>query len=261
MSLPHRYVFVGGLHRSGTSLVTRLLAAHPAIGAIEGAPVPENEGCYLQGAIPHTARHGIPGHFATDPDQHMTEGHRLDTLATRERMEADWAPWFPADTPWRVEKSPVNCTRTRLLQALYPLSQFVMVTRHPAYVDQAMRKWGITAEADFPAHWIRAHEIILDDIAHLHAAMVVRYEDLVGATAETLSAIFAFLDLDPIAPCERVRDGNARYAVDENETAFKPLGYGAHGDVGTYRPIVNHPLRTVREAAAELSRASVLRRA
>lgn len=263
MGLPYRYVFVGGLHRSGTSLMTRLLAAHPAIGAIEGAPVPENEGCYLQGAIPHTARHGIPGHFATDPSQHMVEGHPLDCLATRIRLEADWAPWFPEGVPWRVEKSPVNFTRTRLLQALYPLAQFVIVVRHPAHVDQAMRKWGIGAVANFPLHWCEAHAAVLDDIRYLHAVMVVRYEDLVAAPADALAGVFAFLDLDPIAPCERIADGNLMYADSARSSAvsFERFGYGALGTTGDYEPIVRHPLRAMRDKAAALTLGSIRRRA
>ena len=39
----HRYLFVGGLHRSGTSLLTRLVAAHDAVTTISDAPVPESE--------------------------------------------------------------------------------------------------------------------------------------------------------------------------------------------------------------------------
>ena len=43
------------------------------------SPAPENEGCYLQGAIPHTARRRGPGHYATDPAQHLVEGCAYDT--------------------------------------------------------------------------------------------------------------------------------------------------------------------------------------
>lgn len=131
-----RYVFVGGLHRSGTSLTARLIGASDGVARILDAPAPENEGAYLQGAIPHDASAGRPMHFATDPAQRMTETHPLNRLETRLRMEADWAPWFAQapnapDAPWRVEKSPVNLTRMRLLQQLFPLSQFVVVIRHP----------------------------------------------------------------------------------------------------------------------------------
>ena len=101
--LPPRYVFVAGLHRTGTSLLAQMIATSPQIAAITGAPVPENEGCYLQGAIPHTALDGVPGEYATDPRQHHPEGGRYDTLETRTRLEADWAPWFAPGRPWRLE--------------------------------------------------------------------------------------------------------------------------------------------------------------
>ena len=87
MSPPRsRFVFVAGLHRTGTSLLARIIAAHPAISAIENAPVPESEGCYLQGAIPHTALDGRPGHYATDPLQHHTEQSPWNTLETQRRL-------------------------------------------------------------------------------------------------------------------------------------------------------------------------------
>ncbi|KLE35933.1 sulfotransferase family protein [Aurantiacibacter luteus] len=249
--IPHRYVFVAGLHRSGTSLVAQLLAQHPAIAAITGAPVPENEGCYLQGAIPHTARHGIPGHFATDPAQHHVEGCALDMLATRERLEADWNPWFPAGAAWRVEKSPVNLTRMRLLQSLYPLAQFVVVTRHPAFVDLAMRKWGIGPEDAFSGHWRAAHDTVMEDLTYLHAAMVLRYEDLVSDPECHVAALWAFLGLDPVAPdVAHVRDGNVRYREDaaSHDAAYEALGYATGGRTESSPPIVRHPLRQVREA-------------
>lgn len=36
----HRYVFVGALHRSGTSLVARLIGDLPGVSAINAAPAP-----------------------------------------------------------------------------------------------------------------------------------------------------------------------------------------------------------------------------
>lgn len=41
------YLFVCGLHRTGTSLLARMLAAHPQKDGIREAPVPEHEGAYL----------------------------------------------------------------------------------------------------------------------------------------------------------------------------------------------------------------------
>ncbi|SDF19520.1 sulfotransferase family protein [Limimaricola pyoseonensis] len=261
----HRYLFIGGLHRSGTSLAARIAGTIPGMGTITHAPVPENEGVYLQGAIPHDARAGEPGAFAFDPAQHLVEGGPYDRLETRERIEADWAPWFPDGVPWRVEKSPVNLLRTRLYQQLFPLSQFVIVTRHPLAVARATAKWSARGEAELVAHWARAHEIALEDAGRLHARLILRYEDLVADPDAARRALAAFCDLAPdpgsglaTAPAEPVRDGNRDY--DLSETAPLPeavravmlrLGYGPHGAVGPLPgAAVAHPLRAVCEAVA-----------
>ena len=250
--LAHRYLFVGGLHRSGTSLAARLIGGLAGVSSITGAPVPENEGVYLQGAIPHTAQHGRPMHFATDPAQHLIEGGRWDRLDVRTRLEADWAPWFrPAS--WRVEKSPVNLTRMRLYQQLYPLSQFVVVLRHPEAVAAAVSKWVDAPAADLIDHWIAAHAIVEEDIAHLHDVVVLRYEDMVADPSRTLARLAAFLGLPPGPVAEDVTDGNARYAgsprlLKDQARAAARWGYGPDLGVTPLEMPLRHRLRAVREA-------------
>ena len=252
-----RYLFVGGLHRSGTSLVARMAARVPGAAGIVGAPVPENEGVYLQGAIPHDALAGAPMRFATDPAQHLTEAHPLNRLETRTRLATDWDPWFPADAAWRVEKSPVNLTRMRLLQQLFPLAQFVVVIRHPEAVAAAVAKW-----VDDPAsaridHWLDAHDIVLTDIARLHAVLVLRYEDVVARPDAVSAALAAFLDRDAdrTRTDEVIRDGNRDYPDAPVMTAAQAAraadwGYAEARGVGEWAPILRHPLRSIREATA-----------
>ncbi|SHI39912.1 sulfotransferase family protein [Wenxinia saemankumensis] len=260
-----RWVFVGGLHRSGTSLLTRLISAHPAVSGIEGAPVPENEGVFLQGAIPHTALSGIPGAFARDADQHLVEGSRHDTLETALRLERDWAPWFAPGAAWRIEKSPVNLLRTRLYQQLFPGAHFILITRHPGPSVAAVAKWSDEGPARLAEHWDIAHRLVLGDLPYLHACLILRYEDLVADTAGQLTAALAFLGLstDGIAPPEAVRDGNADYPAEGDapvsEVAAR-FGYGPRSgpQVGLPKDLrCRHPLREVREAVAAVD---VLRR-
>ncbi|WP_371158196.1 sulfotransferase [Jannaschia sp. 2305UL9-9] len=261
----HRYLFVGGLHRSGTSLVARLIAGLPGVAGIEGAPVPENEGAYLQGAIPHDALSGRPMHFATDPEQHLTEAHPLNRLETRLRLEADWAPWFGPGA-WRVEKSPVNLTRMRLLQQLFPLSQFVVILRHPEAVAGAVAKW---VDAPAPAlidHWLGAQARMAADLDRLHAVMVLRYEDVTETPEATRAALGAFLSLSasPGSGDEAITNRNGDYAgaqrmtpaqaADAARWGYRP-GLGVDAD---WRPVLRHPLRAVRMATqAALSRDTV----
>lgn len=251
----HRYVFVGGLHRSGTSVLARMIAALPGVSAIRDAPVPENEGCYLQGAIPHTALHGRPMHFATDPAQHMTEGHPLDRLETRLRLEADWQPWFDPAQPWRVEKSPVNLTRMRLYQQLFPLSQFVVIIRHPEAVAASVAKWVDDPAPALIDHWIAAHRQLRADLDHLHAAMVLRYEDLVARPDRAMAALAAFLDVGTAPLPQDLHDGNAATPAPRlsagQAARVACWGYGPGLATGPHVPHVTHPLRRLREGARD----------
>ncbi|MGY9037453.1 MAG: sulfotransferase family protein [Rhodobacterales bacterium] len=248
---PHRYVFVGGLHRSGTSLVARVIGDLPGVSAINAAPVPENEGVYLQGAIPHTARHGMPMQFATDPAQHHKEGSHFDRLETQMRLERDWAPYF-ADAPWRVEKSPVNLTRMRLYQQLFPLSQFVVVTRHPEAVVAATAKWVDMDHDTMMDHWLEAHDIVRRDLAYLHAVMTVRYEDLIADPKATLARLAAFLDVDTVPAPQDIRDGNQDYVGTGTLSATQAewaseWGYGPGLEVSPWAGVTRHPLRRIAE--------------
>lgn len=250
----HRYVFVGGLHRSGTSLVARLIGDLPGVSAINDVPVPENEGVYLQGAIPHTARHGVPMHFATDPAQHHIEGSQFDRLETQQRLERDWAPYF-ADAPWRVEKSPVNLTRMRLYQQLFPLSQFVVVTRHPEAVAAATSKWVDMPNNAMMDHWLDAYDIVRGDIDYLHSVITVRYEDLVADPAATLARLAAFLDVEVVAGRHDIRDGNRDYTGTTELTAVQAKraatwGYAAGLKTMPWAGITRHPLRRIVENVA-----------
>lgn len=249
--MSHRYLFVGGLHRSGTSLAARLAASLDGASGIDGAPVPEQEGAYLTGALPHTALHGRPGHFATDPAQRMTEGHPLDRLDTILRLERDWAPWFAPGAAWRVEKSPVNLVRMRLLQSLLPLSQFVVVVRHPVAVARAVAKWTGEDVGAGVAHWEAAMAGVLADLPFLHAALVLRYEDVVAAPEAALGRIAAFTGLPPLPVAEAVRDGNGDYDLSWPSPpgpAARAFGYGEAPMAASLA--LRHPLRAVREAVA-----------
>lgn len=245
----YRYVFVAGLHRSGTSVLARMIASHPEVSGISGAPVPENEGCYLQGAIPHTAQDGIPGVFATDPSQRMDETHPLNNWATKQRYEAELGPWFDPGSLWRIEKSPVNLARMRLLQGLFPLSQFVVILRHPSFMAAALAKWSDKPQTELTDYGIMAYRLLLDDLRFLHAALVLRYEDLVAAPQRYAEAITAFLALEPGMGCEPMRNGNVDYpAGGTNPASLPEFGYAPGGAVEPWDPIVRHPLRAVTEA-------------
>ena len=73
---PARLVFVGGLHRSGTTLFAKLLTGHPDVSGLSNTGVWEDEGQHLQDVYPPAAEFGGLGRFAFADGAHMTEDER-----------------------------------------------------------------------------------------------------------------------------------------------------------------------------------------
>ena len=140
----------------------------------------------------------------------------------------------------------------RLYQQLFPLSQFVVVTRHPEAVAAATSKWVDMDPAAMMDHWLDAYDIVRCDIDYLHAVITIRYEDLVTAPTATLARLAAFLDVSTVPAPSDIRDGNHDYAgahtlspaQAERASAW---GYGAGLQVRPWAGVTRHPLRRIAE--------------
>ena len=209
----HRLVFVGGLHRSGTSLITRCLGEHPHVSRMVGTGVSEDEGQHLQAVLPSARSLGGPGRFSSQPGAHLTERSPLASAIVRQQLLASWSPYWDLSRRHLVEKSPPNLLRTRLLQALFPEASFVIVVRHPAVVALATRKWapGVPLDALLD-HWLCAHEIFAGDAPRVRPLLVVRYEALVARPRKVLADVARHLALPGAIPTVGIDpDRNLRY--------------------------------------------------
>lgn len=207
----HRFLFFAGLHRSGTSVLHRLLRHNPATAGIHDAGVPEDEGQFLQSVFPTGRFFGASGHFAFSPGAHLTEKSQLVSERNREKLLREWGAYYDLEKPLYLEKSPPNIIRSRFFQELFPDSKFVFILRHPAAVAMATRKWSRSSAMELLLHWYLAHRILFDDLKSLRDYLVFRYEDFVVDPQFYCDEISRFADIEPMKVAERVKDHNAKY--------------------------------------------------
>jgi hypothetical protein len=203
----HRFVFVCGLQRSGTTMLYRYLSEHPEISKLEGTDRKGNEGQHNQTVYPDPDRYGRAGGFAFQPEARLTEDSPLVTDANRDKLFGEWARYWDLSRPVLMEKSPPNVIRSRFLQAMFPESSFVFITRHPIAVSSATQKWSDTRPRSLVRHWLEAHRLMLEDIPHLRRAHVLRYEDMVADPDGVLARVFGFLCLEDFDAQRQVAEG------------------------------------------------------
>jgi hypothetical protein len=199
----HHFVFLGGLHRSGTTLLFRMLRDHPEISGFVNNPdanewlAAEDEGQYLQSVYPPAIFWGGPGKFAFSPDAHLTEESELLTSESKAKLASQWFVHWDLAKHFLLEKSPPNLLWTRFLQSAFPPSSFVIIERHPVATTLATEKWSPTGLHSLVEHWLVAHEIFEQDRPHLRHVMTIKHEGLASDPAATLRDICAFLGLGP----------------------------------------------------------------
>ena len=211
-STQHQLVFLGGLHRSGTTLLAQMLAEHPQVSGLTNTGVPHDEGQHLHNVVEPATAYGGPGHFGNDPRSHLTEADIAKVAVPGERMFAAWQPYFDLEKRILVEKSPPNLLRFRFLQAAFPDAACVAIVRHPVAVAYATEFWAKRPIGALLEHWLHAHEVFERDRPHIKRLLWMRYEDIVADPAAALIQLDEFLGIGAHCTTEPVRnDTNRRY--------------------------------------------------
>ncbi|MFD6446557.1 sulfotransferase family protein [Promicromonospora sp. NPDC060204] len=215
----HRLAFVGGLHRSGTALVARIIGSSHDASGLTGTGAPMDEGQHIQDA--YVGGLGNTSQWSFHPQAHLTEEDAQRTPDAAARLWQSWSPYWALDRTVLVERSTPNLTKMRYLQEVFPRARFVVVTRHPVVQALAVRKWATRTRGRFTygfprlvEHWVHAHDVFAQDALHIENLLVLRYEHLMREPARELDRVARFLDLElPDAGVRAVdADGGNRYA-------------------------------------------------
>ena len=199
--MPHnlshkKYIFIIGLHRSGTSLLADYLKEHPDVSGFENTEFPKDEGQFLQTVFPIAAAYGGPGKFGFDKRSHLTEISDLLNEGSIKKLHNEWNNHWDMSKTYLLEKSPPSILKTRFLQKVFPNSYFILIKRDPIAVSYATQKWSKTSIKSLLNHWLTCHNIFLDDSKYLTNLYSISYEDLVSDPLDTIDGIYNFVGLN-----------------------------------------------------------------
>ncbi len=192
----YKFIFIGGLHRSGTSLVFKCLREHPQISGFKNTRAFEDEGQHLQSVYYPAIKYGGAGKFGFNRASFLDENSELATVANAEKLFHQWEKYWDIQKPCLLEKSPPNLVRTRFLQKLFPNSFFIIIFRHPIAVSYATRKWCKNPLHSLVEHWLKCYEKFDSDKENLKNILAIKYEDFVANPQVILNQIYSFINLE-----------------------------------------------------------------
>lgn len=206
----HHFVFVIGMHRSGTTMLGNLIANHSGASGLTDTSVNMNEGSHIQTAIPLPP--GL-GSLAFKRHSRHTETSPYATRAVAQSLWRSWSPYWDTSKPVLVEKSPNHIMSTRLLQKLFPNSSFVCIMRHPIAQALAISKWATNRSLlQFIANWTICHERLIGDLPHLRHKIIFRYEDFCAAPEAHIQQALKLIGLPDEPVFDRpIHSSNQRY--------------------------------------------------
>jgi Sulfotransferase family len=90
----------------------------------------------------------------------------------------------------------------------------VVLIRHPIAVagatrqfGRARRTWKRMSYTSLIEHWLRCHELLMEDAPQIEHLLVMRYEEFVFDPDRRLSDVFRFAGVDPLPSGLEVRGG------------------------------------------------------
>ena len=212
MNQNKKFIFISGLHRSGTSLLYKILKKQKNISGLSNTNELEDEGQHVQTVFEPAFNFGGVGKFGFDINARLDERSKLINDKNKIKLFNEWKRYWDLEKEYLLEKSPPNIIRTRFLQSMFPNSYFINITRHPIATSLATKKWSKTSLNSLVNHWITCHKIFEEDSKEIKNIINIKYEDLINNTDEVLKSISIFINLEIKNTTEEIRTGiNDKY--------------------------------------------------
>lgn len=229
-----QFIFIGGIHKSGTTLLHEILRSHPAISGFANTGVPGDEGQFLQTVYLPAKAFGGPGHFGFNEASFMDEEHPLLTAENSSRLLKEWSHYWDLTKDYLIEKSPPNIVRTRFLQQIFPKSFIIIILRHPIAIAYATKKWSRTDIPSLIEHCLLCYERFWKDLPFLNHVYVLRYEDFVLEPFKHIHALSEWIGIEHFEFQNEVRPYiNDKYFVEwdsDRHSSLKKL-FGGFNDL------------------------------
>ena len=207
-----KFIFISGLHRSGTSLFYKILNEQENFSGLTNTNEIEDEGQFVQSVYLPAYKFGGVGKFGFNEESQLNETSILINEKNRQKLFKEWSRFWNTEKKYLVEKSPPNIIRTRFLQEMFPNSYFINITRHPIATSLATKKWSKTSLDSLIDHWIVCHKIYNKDKKNLIRSINFKYEDLIDSPEKILKTISNFLKIKIINSDIEIRKGiNQKY--------------------------------------------------
>ena len=190
----YKFIFICGLHRSGTSLLYKILKEQNTISGMDNTGVIEDEGQHLQSVFLAANKTGGPGKFGFDKRSYLSDNSNLITNKNKIKLFNEWKENWDLKKEYLIEKSPPNLIRTLFLQEMFPKTYFITIYRHPIATSLATKKWSKTSHYSLIKHWLVCHNQYLIDKNKIKNSLDINYEDLINSPEKTLKIISNFLD-------------------------------------------------------------------
>jgi len=199
----HRFLWLSGLHFSGTSLTNYILQTNGLISGHIDTGVPMDEGQHLQNEFPRDYENGDIC-SSTDMIQYqMDEHHHLASDKVRSCLFTEWAHYWDLSRPILMEKSPASIFHLRYRQWMFPrVTASIVVVRHPLYgclIHPNKQSPSNFFHRDLIEsalhHWMDSHNYLISILPQLDRYAIIMFEDFYSqpdAVSELNSVVSSF---------------------------------------------------------------------